>query len=73
MRRSLIAVGAVALATAFAAPAGAAQDQPPCDPGPCVKDVVLEKVRDATVPTTDDIIWAVRCIGDSLGGNSCHQ
>jgi hypothetical protein len=74
MRRLTMTIAAVAAATAFsAAPAGAAEEQPPCDPGPCIKDVLLEKVRDATLPTTDDVIWTVKCVGDALGGASCHQ
>jgi hypothetical protein len=24
-------------------------------------------------PLVDKAIWAVKCVGDSLGGNSCHQ
>jgi 3-oxoacyl-ACP reductase-like protein len=63
------AVVAAAVSTAAPAPAGAAQDPPYCDPGPCITYVIQQKVAD----TTEEVIWAVRCIGDSLGGNSCHQ
>ena len=76
MSRIRLSVAAAVVAASFAAApagAGAAEDQPPCDPGPCVKDVLIEKVRDLTLPTTEDVIFIVRCVGDSLGGNSCHQ
>ena len=71
MRRTLLTLGATALVAAFAAtPAGAA---PPeyCDPGPCIDDVLIEKLKGLTAPTVDEVVWAVRCIGDSLGGNAC--
>ena len=72
MRRVHLSLAAVLAAAAFtAAPAGAAQDPPPCDPGPCPADVLVEKVEDLSGPTVDRVIWAVTCIGYSLGGNPC--
>lgn len=26
----------------------------------------------AAKPDTPDVVWILRCIGDSLGGNACH-
>ena len=23
-------------------------------------------------PTLEEVIWVVKCVGDSLGGNACH-
>lgn len=71
MSRIRIAAVAVAIAAsaATAAPAGAAQDPPRCDPGPCIGDALQQKLE----PVTEEAIWVVRCIGDSLGGNACHQ
>ena len=76
MSRIRMSIAAAVVAASFAAApagAGAAQDPPPCDPGPCIKDVLIDKVNDLTLPTTEKVIWAVKCIGDSLGGNACTQ
>jgi hypothetical protein len=71
MRRTILATLVVASVAFTAAPAGAAQDPPPCDPGPCVKDVLIQKVEDLSAPTADKLIWTVTCAGYALGGNPC--
>lgn len=75
MRRRWIAVTLTTLAAALAA-GGPAAAQPPCDPGPCVRDVLIEKVEDVTggsvEETVDRVMWAVRCAGYALGGNPCY-
>jgi hypothetical protein len=72
MRRVHLSLTAALAAAAFtAAPAGAAQDPPPCDPGRCPVDVLIEKVEGLSAPTVDKVIWAVECTGYALGGNPC--
>ena len=71
LRKNILAVGAVVLTGAFTpGPAGAAQDPPPCDPGPCVKDVVIEKVNDLAIgdirDTVDTAITVVHCVVNDL-------
>ena len=34
--------------------------------------VALADTVSAGPPDTERIMWIVRCIGDSLGGNACH-
>jgi hypothetical protein len=66
LRKNIVAVGVVVLAGVFSAPAGAAQDPPPCDPGPCVKDVVIEKVKDLSTgdirDAVDTAVTVVHCV-----------
>jgi hypothetical protein len=71
MRRISLAVAAAAAMAVTAAPAGAEEPQY-CDPGPCVQDVLIQKVQDLkSGDTVDRLLWAVECAGYSLGGNPC--
>ncbi len=71
MRRISLAVAAAAAMAFTAAPAGAEEPQY-CDPGPCVKDVLIQKIQDLkSDDAVDRVLWAVECAGYALGGNPC--
>ena len=71
MRRISLAVMATAAMAFTAAPAGAEEPQY-CDPGPCVKDVLIDKVQELnSKDVVEDVLWAVECTGYALGGNPC--
>jgi len=89
MRKTLIALTATALAGALAPGAGAQDLDPGdlpraicgfVDRQPVIGDRVdCLETRTATT-ASDDVdelvakaIWAVKCAGEALGGNACHE
>ena len=74
MRRMTLGLACALAAAAFtAAPAGAEEPPKYCDPGPCLEDVVAQRIAQLRELGTDDVMFILRCVGDSLSGAACHQ